>query len=108
MARADLSGIDLVIVEILAVQRARLVADQPVFGDRGGIEFHLHLHIARNREKRARQLVHQHLLRLVQRVDIGRLPIAVLGKRLHRGIIEIAPPEAQNRQIRARVRASSQ
>jgi hypothetical protein len=33
MARADIAGIDAVIVEILAVQGTGLVADQAIFGD---------------------------------------------------------------------------
>ena len=101
VARADLAGIDAVVVEVLALQRPRLVADQPVFGDGLRIELDLDLHVLGDREDRRRRILHQHLLGLGQRVDIGGRAVAVLGDRLHHLVVQIAAAEAEHRQEHA-------
>ena len=53
MAGTDVPCVDLVIVEILAPQRAGFIADQAVFGDGGGVEFHLDFHVIGDGEQRA-------------------------------------------------------
>ena len=98
-ARTNLACIHLIVVEILAVQCARLVADQSVFRHGGGVPFHLDFHIIRNRKQRAGQLIHQHFAGFIQRIDIGSRAVAVLRQRLHDGVVQIAATKAQNRQV---------
>ena len=50
VARADLTRIDAVVVEVFALQGTGLVADEPVFSDPGRIELDLDLHILGNGE----------------------------------------------------------
>ncbi|MCY1245328.1 hypothetical protein D9M72_584710 [compost metagenome] len=58
MAGADVAGVDLVVVEVFTLQGARLVADQPVFGDRRRVELHLQLDVLGDREERRACLLH--------------------------------------------------
>ena len=99
MAGADFTRIDPVVVEIFTREGAGFVADQAVFRDLGGVPLDLDLHIVRDGEKRASQLIYKGFLRFGQRVDIGRRAVAVLRECLHRGVVEVASPEAQHRQI---------
>ncbi len=96
MAGADVAGIHLVVVEVLAVQRPRLVADQAIFGDARRIELDLELHVPGDGEERGARLLHQRLLRLGERVDIGGRAVAVLRQRLHQAVIVVAAAEAEH------------
>ena len=96
MTRPDITRIHLVVVEIFAGQRTRFIADQTIFRDGRGIELDLHFHIRSNREQNARELIHQHLLRLWQAINITRLTISVLCQRLHRRIVQIAAPKPEH------------
>ena len=87
MAGPKLARINAVIVEIFTRQRAGLVTDEPVFGDHARVPLHLQFHIAGDGEQSAGELVDQHLLRLDQCINIGGLAVAVLGQRLHGGIV---------------------
>ncbi|MCY1307261.1 hypothetical protein D9M70_571700 [compost metagenome] len=58
MAGADVTGVHLVVVEVFTLQGARLVADQPVFGDRRRVELHLQLDVLGDREERRACLLH--------------------------------------------------
>ena len=66
-----------------------------------GVELDLHLHILGDGEQRCRRLVHQHLARLVQRIDVSRHAIAVLRQRLHQPVVVIAVAEAEHGQVNA-------
>ena len=101
MSRPDVAGVDLVVVEVLAFQVAGLVADQAVFGDRGGVEFDLDLHVAGDRQERRAHLVDEHLARLVQGVDVGGVAVADLRELLHQRIVVVAPAEAEDAQAHA-------
>ena len=103
MPRADVTGIHLVVVEVFAVQSARFIAHQAILGHRGGVELHLQLHVLRDREQRGRGLLHQHLARLVKRVDVGRDAIAVLRQRLRHLVAVVALAETEHRKEHALV-----
>ncbi|MNN27245.1 hypothetical protein D3C81_1407740 [compost metagenome] len=51
MPGADLTGIDLVVVEVLALQRTVLVAEQAVFADGRRVELELDLDVLRHYRK---------------------------------------------------------
>jgi len=101
LARSDIARVNLVVVEIVAVEEAGFVADQAVFGDRRRIELDLDLYVLGDREDRRGGVLHQNLFGLLQRVDIGRRAVAVLGDCLHHLVVEIAAPEAEHRQENA-------
>ena len=96
MARADLARINCVIVEILAVERPRLVADQAIFADLRRVELDLDLHVLGDRDEVRAALLHQHLLRFGKAVDVAGIAVAVLGEALHQRIVEIAAPKPQH------------
>ena len=52
MARADIAGIDLVVVEVFALEGARLVADEAVFGDALRVPFDLDFDVLGDGEQR--------------------------------------------------------
>ena len=79
MPRPDLAGILRVIAKVTGCQGPVLVAQQPIRRHLGGIEFHLDLHILGDRHGAAGQLLHKHLPRLANAVDVGIDPIAVVG-----------------------------
>ncbi len=98
MAGAHVAGVYRVVVEVLAVEVARLIADEAVFSHGGGIELHLELDVFRNREQRRGGLLYQYLLGFAQRIDIGGDTVAVLRQGLHPRILVVATPEAQHGQ----------
>jgi hypothetical protein len=84
VARADLAGIHLVVVEILLLQQPVLVADQPVGRHLRRVELHLDLHVLRDRHERAADLLDEQLLRLAPRVDVAVVAVALVGELLER------------------------
>ena len=96
MPRTDIAGVDGVVVEVLAAQQPRLIADEAVFRDHRRIELDLELEILRNRKQRRAEFAHQDFPRLVQGVDIGGGAVAGLGDLLSDDIVVIALAEAEH------------
>src|SRR5690606_13344504 len=103
IARADLAGIDAMIVEVLAVQHAGLVADQAIFGDASGIELDLDLYVVGDREHVRGHFVAQHAAGFAERIDVSGNAVAVLRQRLHQGVVVVAAAEAEHRKVDAGV-----
>ncbi len=82
MPGANLTGVDLVIVEVLPVEQPCFVADQPVLGDRGRIKFDLDLDVFGDRLECRVDVLDEDLARLRQGINIGGIAVAVLGERL--------------------------
>ena len=90
MTSADIAGVNLVVVEILAVELAVLVADLAVFPDHGRVELDLHFHVAGNSGQRRGHFVDQHLVPFHQIVDVGIRAVANIGDLLHHGFVIVA------------------
>ncbi len=101
VARADIAGIDLVVVEVLARQHAVLVADQAILLHRCRIEFHLDLHVARDGGQGRADLADQHLVAFHQVVDIRIGAVAGIGQLLHQLLVVVAGAEAERGQRHA-------
>ncbi len=99
MARANFAGIDAIVAEILAAERASLVTDQAIFGDTLGVELDLDLHVVGDREEGAADFVDQHAAGFGFAVDVSCDAVAVLGQALHQRVIVIAAAEAEYRQV---------
>ncbi len=95
MPRADIARIDLVVVEVLAIEQPRLVADQAVLAHPHRIEFDLEFHVLGDREQRAADLLDQYFARFVDRVDIGSVAVALLRQLLHQRVVVVAHAEAE-------------
>ncbi len=52
MTRAHIAGINLVVVEVLALQRAFFISYEAILRYRGRIELHLQLDVLGNRKQR--------------------------------------------------------
>ncbi|EAU64769.1 hypothetical protein STIAU_0428 [Stigmatella aurantiaca DW4/3-1] len=94
VSRADVARIHPVIGEVLLVQQAVLEADEPVAGNPGGIELHLHLHVPGDELEGARELLDEDAPRLGQCVHVGVLPIPDMGQPLHQLVVVVAHPKA--------------
>ena len=79
MARADVAGINFVVVEILLAQGAVLIADQTIFADEGGVELDLDLHVMGDREEGRGQFGVEHPPGLSGAVDIGVIAVPAIG-----------------------------
>ena len=93
MARPYLAGIHLVIIEIFTIEGPVFIAYQTIFGDDCRIKLHLDLHIFGYGQQGRTQLIHQHLTRLIERIYIGIMTIALIGKLLHQVIVIISLTE---------------
>src|SRR2546430_7391327 len=71
MARTHVSGILLVIVEVLGAEDAIFIADQPVRGHLRRVEFDLDLDVLGNRHECRTHLFHEDLTGFVQPIDKG-------------------------------------
>ncbi len=91
----DFTGIDLVVAEILAFQRAVFKADLAIFGHHRRVEFELDFHVFRHHCQRRRHFVHQHFLRFVQIVDIRVIAITGIGDLLQQLVVVVAGAEAE-------------
>ena len=98
MAGADVTRIDRVVVEILAPQNPVFVADQPVFLDPRRIEFDLDFHVLGDGQQSGAHLLHQHLVRFLQGVDVGVVTIAGIGQLFHQPIVVVAGAETERGQ----------
>src|SRR5437867_1914911 len=97
MARTHVSGILLVIVEVLGAEDAILIADQPVRGHLRRVEFDLDLDVLGNRHEGGAHLLHEDLTGFVQPIDKGVIAMPPIGKLHQEGILEIVT-ETQHRQ----------
>ena len=79
-----------------ACQQPVLVADQPVGADLGRVELDLDLHVLGDRHQRAAHLLDEDLAGLGHRVDVGVVAVALVGERLHLGVLEVAAAEAED------------
>ena len=70
-------------------------------GDRLRVELDLNLHVLRDRDERRAGFAQQHLARLVQRVDVRVVAVALVGQLLHRRVLEVADAEAEHGQEHA-------
>ncbi|MNO71084.1 hypothetical protein D3C76_619870 [compost metagenome] len=95
---ADLTGIDLVVVEVLALQRTVLVAEQAVFADGRRVELELDLDVLRHHRKGRAQLIDQHLACLAQVVNVGVVAVAGVGQLLHQPLVVVVHAEAEGGQ----------
>ena len=95
---ANFAGIDLVVVEILTLQGAVFIAQQSVFADLGGVEFHLQFHILCDHGQGRAELLHQHLARFTQVVDVGVVAIARVGQLFHQVFVVVIHTEAKGGQ----------
>jgi hypothetical protein len=75
--RAQLARVLAVVGEVLGRQQAVLVADQPVGVHAPRVELHLQLYVLADGEQGAAHLLHQHLARLQQPVDVRVVAVAV-------------------------------
>ena len=96
MARAHVARVHRIVVEVLALERAGLVAHEAILRHRRRIELHLQLHVLGDGEQRGARFLDQHFLRFAQRVDIRRHAIAVLGQRLRQLIAIVALAESEH------------
>ena len=101
MAGADVAGVLRVVGEVLVAQQAVLVADQAIGPHARGIELHLELHVLRDRDQRAAHLLHEHLARLEQVVDVGVVAVPVVGELLHLRVLVVPHAEAEDGEERA-------
>ncbi len=79
----DIAGIYGIIVEILARQGPRFIADQPVFRDRLRVELDLDFDVLGDGHQRATHLLDQNLACFGIAVDIGSVAVSGLGEQLH-------------------------
>ena len=104
MARADLARIDLVVVEIFFPQHPLLVTDQPIGRDPRRIELDLNLHVLRDRDQRAVDLLHQHFARFIERIEIGVIAVPFVGQLLHRRVFQVVVPHPEHAEKHAALR----
>ena len=98
MTGADLSGIHLVVAEVFSCQHTVLVAHQAVLADQRRVELDLDLHVPGHGVQRGAHLVHQHLLRFEERVDVCMIAVAMVGELLHELVVVVATTESQRGQ----------
>ena len=101
MPGSDLAGILPVVAKVLGRHDPVLVAEQAIGGHLRGVKLHLDFHILRDRDRAARELLHEHLPRLAGAVDIGVNTIAVIGDLFHLRVLQVAFAEAEHREERA-------
>ena len=104
VARPDLARIHLVVIEIFLPQHPLLVSDQPVGGDPRRIEFHLDLHVFRDRHERPVDLLHENFARFIDRIEIGVIPVPFVGQLLHRRILQVVRADAEDAEEHAALR----
>src|SRR5438034_3519687 len=97
MARTHVSGILLVIVEVLGTEDAIFIADQPVRGHLRRVEFDLDLDVLGNRHEGRTHLFHEDLTGFVQPIDKGVIAVSPIGELHKEGILEVVT-ETQHRQ----------
>ena len=98
MAGAHLARILSVVVEIFRLQETVLVTNETIGGDALGIELDLDLDVFGDRDQRPASFLDQHLARFLNRIDVGVIPITVIGDLLHRRVLEISRTETQDRE----------
>ena len=96
VARAELTGVLAVVLEVLLREQPVLVAQEPVRLHPRRVELDLDLHVLGHREERPAELLHEHLLRLAEAVDVGVVAVPLVGHLLHLRVLEVAGAEAQH------------
>src|ERR1017187_659386 len=96
MARATLTGVFAVVIEILRAQSPLFITDETVGLHQRGIEFDLYLGVLGDSNERAAHLFGKHLVRFVEAVDVGIVAITFIGKFLHGRILQVAHADAEN------------
>ena len=85
-----------------AAQHPVLVPDQPVGRHLRRVELDLQLHVLGDRDQ-GPALLDEHFPGLVERVDVGVVAVAVVGELLQLGVLQVAHPEPEDRQVHARL-----
>ena len=101
MAGANLSGILAIVVEVLVLEDPVLVANQPIGADGVRIELNLDLHVLGDGHERRARFLHEHAMRLVDRIEVGVVPIALVRQLLHRRVFQVAGTDAEDREKHA-------
>ena len=101
LAGADLAGVLAVVGEVRVGHGAVLVAELAVRLHRGGIELELHLHVVGDGHERRRQLAPEHLLRLLERVEVVVVAVPLAGQHLHRRVLEVVVADADAGEVEA-------
>ena len=101
MAGADRPGVDAGIGERAVVDGAVLVADEPVGGDEVGIELDLGLRVEGDGLEGRGQVVPEERPGLVEVVDVGVEPVALVGELLEQGVVVVAHADADADQLDA-------
>ena len=92
----DFPSVYFVVVKILLGQQAVFITDQAVAGDAGGVEFHLDFYILGDGEQCGSHLFDQHFAAFADRVDVGVVAVAFVGKRLHGAVLQISCAKAEH------------
>ncbi len=101
--RSYLTGVFLVVGEVLVSKNTVLVTNQPEPLNAHRIELKLKLHVLGNGYQSPRGLFDQHLARLGLGVDIGVVPVTLVRQFLERTVLVVARPEPENAQEYARL-----
>lgn len=95
---SDVAALFRVVVEVRVFEQTVFITDQPVSHNSGRIEFNLKFDIFRHREERARQLLNENPLRLLERIDVGVIAVPLIGELFKGGVFVIADSKTQHGQ----------
>ena len=98
MAGADVASVHRVITEVLAFQYPIFVADQPILLNQRRIEFNLDFHVLGNRQQGGAHLFNQHLVGLLQGINVGVVAVTGVSQLFHQPIVIVAGSEAERGQ----------
>ena len=97
MPTSDLPRIDLVVLEVLCIQGAILVSDETISLHVGGVELDLQLDVVGHGAHGGAEVLPEHALRLLDRVNIGVVAVSIIGDGLHLRVLVVALPKAKHR-----------
>ncbi|CNU88226.1 Uncharacterised protein [Salmonella enterica subsp. enterica serovar Bovismorbificans] len=95
--RADITGINLIVIEILVAQLAFFITNLPVLSHPLRIKFDLRFYIFGNGDQRLMHLILEDFLRLREGVDVAVIAVTHISNSHHHGFVEIVIADAHRR-----------
>ncbi len=77
---------------------------QTIGRDPRRVELDLNLHVLRDRDEGAVHLLHEHLARFVERIEIGVIAVPLVGQLLHHRVFQVVVPHPEDAKENAALR----